>query len=224
LARGSETRCSSTGAISQKSAEQHALAFSPARRSSLAAMTPIGCADSENGGPVCATSSCWRGRSLLLWRRAACNRRRDAGLFISFVSISLGVTPVKPGLQAPASGRFGLDWRSSERSVFHVLRTLDERAANRRRSGCRCRGSRRDGNRSIWPGPSIGDIPGPHSPDRQELGLGERMNSLTAALASLIGCQEPIHDGSSGGSGLHRATWRDRGRRHVGKAVAVEKF
>src|ERR1700682_1862633 len=43
----------------------------------------------------------------------------------------------------------------------------------------------------------FGDIPGPHfvGPDRQELGLGvERMNSLTAALASLmLGCQEPIH-------------------------------
>src|SRR5271154_4197503 len=43
----------------------------------------------------------------------------------------------------------------------------------------------------------FGDIPGPHfiGPDRQELGLGvEWMNSLTAALASLmLGCQETIH-------------------------------
>ena len=74
----------------------------------------------------------------------------------------------------------------------------------------------------------FGDIPGPHfvGPDRQELGLGvERMNSLTAALASLmLGCQEPIH-------GTDRAViaafieqrGEDRGRRHVRKALAVEK-
>ena len=74
----------------------------------------------------------------------------------------------------------------------------------------------------------FGDIPGPHfvGPDRQELGLGvERMNSLTEALASLmLGCQEPIH-------GTDRAViaafieqrGEDRGRRHVRKALAVEK-
>ena len=64
-----------------------------------------------------------------------------------------------------------------------------------------------------------------HSPDRQELGLGERMNSLTAALASLmLDCQEPIH-------GTDRAViaafieqrGENRGRRHVRKALAVEK-
>ena len=73
----------------------------------------------------------------------------------------------------------------------------------------------------------FGDIPGPHfvGPDRQQLGLGvERMNALTAALASLmLGCQEPIH-------GTDRAVTaafieqrgEDRGRRHVRKALAVE--
>src|ERR1700682_6299923 len=74
----------------------------------------------------------------------------------------------------------------------------------------------------------FGDIPGPHfvGPDRQKLGLGvERMNSLTAALASLmLGSQESIH-------GTDRAVivafieqrGEDRGRRHVRKALAVEK-
>src|ERR1035437_1541932 len=72
------------------------------------------------------------------------------------------------------------------------------------------------------------DVPRPHlvGPDRQELGLGvDRMDSLTPALAGLaLGGQEQIH-------GTDRAMiaafieqcGEHRGRRHVRKALAVEK-
>jgi hypothetical protein len=64
----------------------------------------------------------------------------------------------------------------------------------------------------------FGDIPGPHfvGPDRQELGLGvERMNSLTAALASLM-LRTVI-------AAFIEQRGEDRGRCHVRKALAVEK-